>query len=201
MTIAPSFCGVVLAAGESSRMERDKALLTYGGRTFLAGAIESLRPHTDLVLVVVGRNAAALSPIVYAAGAFLVENPEPERGQFSSLQAGLREVLNRGRDAAIVMLVDRPPVAEATVAQLRQAFLAAAHRGRWAVVPEYHGQHGHPLVVGREMIEAFLQAPVTSTAREVEHSLPERIEYVSVADPMVTFDIGSPEDYQRLAAS
>ena len=201
MAIGPSFCGVVLAAGESSRMERDKALLTYGGRTFLAGAIESLRPHTDMVLVVVGRNAEALTPIVYAAGAFLVENPEPERGQFSSLQAGLREVLNRGRDAAIVSLVDRPPVAEATVGQLRQAFLAASHHGRWAVVPEFKGRHGHPLVIGREMIEAFLQAPVTSTAREVEHSLPERIEYVAVADPMVTFDIDSPEDYQRLAAS
>jgi molybdenum cofactor cytidylyltransferase len=201
MAIAPSFCGVVLAAGESARMERDKALLTYRGRTFLAGAIETLRPHTEMVLVVVGRNREALSPIVYAAGAFLVENPEPERGQFSSLQAGLREVLNRGRDAAIVMLVDRPPVAEATVGQLRQAFLTAAHRGRWAVVPEYREQHGHPLIVGREMIEAFLQAPVTSNARAVEHSLPERIEYVKVEDPMVSFNVDSPEDYQRLAAS
>ncbi|HXE91400.1 MAG TPA: nucleotidyltransferase family protein [Terriglobales bacterium] len=200
MAIAPSFCGVVLAAGES-RDGRDKALLTYGGRTFLAGAIEALRPHTDMVLVVVGRNAELLSPVVYAAGAFLVENPEPERGQFGSLQAGLREVLNRGRDAAIVMLVDRPPVAEATIAQLRQAFLHAAGRGRWAVVPEHNGKHGHPLVVGREMIEAFLQAPVNSTAREVEHSLLDRIEYVAVSDPMVTFDVDSPEDDARRAAS
>ncbi len=64
----------------------------------------------DVVLVVVGKNEAALAPIVYANGASLVVNPDPERGQFSSLRVGLQEVLNRGRDAAMVTLVDRPPV-------------------------------------------------------------------------------------------
>ena len=35
--------------------------------------------------------------------------PIPSRGQFSSLRVGLHEVLNRGRDTAIITLVDRPP--------------------------------------------------------------------------------------------
>src|SRR5436853_891409 len=147
MARAPSFAGVILAAGESSRMARDKALLPWHGKTFLGSAIASLHPHCDLVLVVAGANAEALKPTVFSTGAFMVMNPHPERGQFSSLQVGLQEVLNRGRDAAIVTLVDRPAASVATVGELRARFLEVSPSGSWAVVPEYQGTHGHPIVI------------------------------------------------------
>ncbi len=201
MTISPSFCGVILAAGESLRMGQEKALLTYRGTTLLGGGIESLRPHTEMVVVVAGKNAEAISPVVYAAGAFLVENPAPERGQFSSLQVGLREVLYRGRDAAIVLLVDRPAAERETVGYLRQSFLQKSAEGIWAVVPEYAGRHGHPIVVGREMMEAFLRAPATTSARDVKNSLPGRVAYVPVEDPLVAMNVNTPEDYARLTAT
>ena len=63
-----------------------------------------------MVLVVAGQNADRLQLVVDAHNAFLVVNPKPDRGQFSSMQIGLREVLNRGRDAAFLVPVDRPPV-------------------------------------------------------------------------------------------
>src|SRR5262245_23895815 len=107
MALAPSFAGVILAAGASSRMGRDKALLPWQGGTFLSAAIRALQPMTDLVIVVAGANAGELTPIVNANAAFLVVNPDPEQGQFSSLRIGLQEVLNRGRDAAVITLVDR----------------------------------------------------------------------------------------------
>jgi len=127
-----------------------------------------------------------------------VENPNPELGQFSSLQTGLEEVLNRGRDAAIVTLVDRPPAQPATVQKLLDRFLQVC-QSRWlAVVPEFNQHHGHPIVVGREMIEAFLKAPATSTAREIEHSLHQVIDYFPVDDPAVTTNINTPEEYEQL---
>src|ERR1051326_7295132 len=105
MPLSPSFAGVVLAAVASSRMGRDKALLPWRDGTFLSTAIRVLQPATELVLVVAGANAAALEPIANAYAAFMVVNPEPQRGQFSSLQVGLQDVLNRGRDAAIEHLL------------------------------------------------------------------------------------------------
>lgn len=206
MSRSPSFAGVILAAGESSRMGTDKALLPWPpeatGRppskeTFLSAAIRSLTSAADFVVIVAGRNESALAPIVYANGASMVTNPDPGQGQFSSLQVGLHEVLNRGRDAAIVTLVDRPPVGSATVQLLRNAF-ESAPQNIWAVVPEVSGKHGHPYVVGRELIEAFLQAPPTASARDVEHRYQDRIQYVEVSDPFVALNINTPEDYAAL---
>ncbi len=197
----PGFCGVILAAGSSSRMGREKALLPWGQGTILTGDIEVLNATCDMVLVVTGKNTDALRPVIDANGAFLVVNPEPERGQFSSLQTGLRAVLNYGRDAAVITLVDRPPATMSTVTRLRDSYVSRAESGIWAVVPQYGEQHGHPIVVGREMITAFLQAAATATARQIEHDNQQHIAYVPVDDPLTVVNIDTPDDYQRLLAS
>jgi len=207
-----AFCGLILAAGESSRMGRDKALLPWPPQpavssagsatkttdTFLSAAIRLFFSHVDVVLVVVGKNEAALSPVVYANGASLVVNPDPARGQFSSLRVGLHEVLNRGRDAAMVTLVDRPPVRMETLATLEAAYEQAVLQRKWAAIPEYQGKHGHPILAGREMLEAFLRAPETSNARDVEHAHQTEIEYVPVDDPLVAVNVDTPDQYGSL---
>lgn len=199
MALAPSFAGVILAAGASSRMGRDKALLPWREGTFLSTAIRALQPLTDLVIVVAGGNAAELAPVVNANAAFMVVNPNPGLGQFSSLQTGLQEVLNRGRDAAIVTPVDRPAPSVATIERLKSEFLASA-AGTWAVVPEHGGKHGHPIVIGREMIGAFLDAPSSSSGREVEHAAQNHIWYLVVEDPLVVANVNSPDDLEKLKA-
>ena len=208
MSRSVSFAGVILAAGESSRMGRDKALLPWpptsdlqvpSSESFLSAAIRSLALSTDFVIVVAGQNEAALTPIIYSNGASIVVNPDPSRGQFSSLQVGLREVLNRGRDAAFITLVDRPPANAATVQTLRESF-EAAPQTTWALVPEFSGKHGHPFAVGREMIERFLREPVTGNAREVEHRHQEHIQYLAVTDANVALNINTPQDYEALLA-
>jgi len=187
-------------------MGTDKALLPWppslpgqlpSSETFLSAAIASLMLATDFVLIVAGKNEATLAPTVYASGASMVINPDPGRGQFSSLQVGLHEVLNRGRDAAVITLVDRPPISPGTVQLLRDAF-ESAPADVWAVVPDFSGKHGHPYLVGRELIEAFLQAPATASAREVERRFQEHIQYVAVSDPFVALNINTPEDYAAL---
>ncbi len=197
MALSPSFAGLILAAGASSRMGRDKALLPWGEGTFLSAAIRALQPATELVIVVGGANAANLRPVVDAHAAFLVVNPSPQQGQFSSLQAGLREVLNRGRDAAIITLVDRPAANVQTVQQIKSAFLGSEDN-IWAMVPEYADKHGHPFAIGREMIEAFLRAPVQSSARDVEHANQDHIRYLAVNDPLVAANVDTPEDFEKI---
>jgi CTP:molybdopterin cytidylyltransferase MocA len=195
---SPAFAGVILAAGASSRMGTDKALLEFNGSTFLSGAIQLLQSACDYVLVVTGANTDLLRPIIYEHSGYLVANPKPERGQFSSLRLGLQGVLDRGRDTACVTLVDRPAARVDTLAKLQERFLQTTPESVWAAVPQFGEKHGHPVIFAREMIEVFLRADAVSTAREIEHEHQEKIEYVAVDDHRVVLNVNTPEDYSTL---
>jgi CTP:molybdopterin cytidylyltransferase MocA len=211
MVRSPNFCGLILAAGESSRMGRDKALLPWppaepdaqagtNTQTFLSSAIQSLSPFVEIVIVVTGNNYESVAPLAYANGAKVVRNPEPEQGQFSSLKIGLQQVLNYGRDAAMITLVDRPPANSSALEKLTTAFLNSP-TDIWAVIPEYQGRHGHPILFGREMIEVLLKAPLSANARDVEHQNQQHIRYATVDDPAVTLNVNTPEEYAALKSA
>lgn len=202
-------CGLILAAGKSSRMGSDKALLPWPplapgaaalpAQTLLSAAILALKPLTHGVIVVAGGNAGRLAPAVEASGALMARNPNPERGQFSSLQVGLRKLIACGFDAAMITPVDCPPLSSASLELLCTSFESAVSRGLWAVAPENNGRHGHPLLADRDLISAFLAAPVTSNAREILHTHARCIQYVVVPDSLARAGLNTPDDYAARA--
>ncbi len=204
MTRMPSLGGVILAAGQSTRMGRDKALLpwppdsTDEQDTLLSAAIKAFSEFNDLVIVVGGKNSSSLAHVVDANAAHLVVNPDPDRGQFSSLQCGLQELLNRGRDAAMITLVDRPPVRASTLETMLAEFPKALSSGKWVLVPEYKRNHGHPILIGREFIELFLKAPTTDNAGNMQRQNQTHIQYFPVDDPLIAMNVNTPKDYSNL---
>jgi len=202
-------CGIILAAGESSRMGSDKALLPWppptpgsevpSRHTLLSAGILALDPLTRAIIVVAGKNADSIATVVGACGAYLAHNPDPNRGQFSSLQIGLRAALDRDCDSAMITPVDCPPLTPSTLALLRESFERAVARDFWAVVPQNNGKHGHPLLVSRDLINALLDAPVDSNARKVLHAHADRIEYVPVPDDLSRAGMNTPEEYASYA--
>ncbi|MGH7486583.1 MAG: nucleotidyltransferase family protein, partial [bacterium] len=105
---------IVLAAGRSSRMGRAKATLPLGhGHTFLTRVVRTfLDAGVDDVLVVVGHDADAIAASFSESGlpARFVLNRNYDRGQLSSLLAGLSAIDRPGISAVLVTLVDVPLV-------------------------------------------------------------------------------------------
>ena len=186
---------IVLAAGASSRMGRPKALLRIDGVTFVRRVLETLRAGgIGRAVVVVRPGAAEIAAEVAAAGAGpTIENPEPERGQLSSLLAGLNAVDGAGVEGVLVTLVDVPLVSAATVAALLE-------RSRTSPAPilraVHQGRHGHPVVFMRAVFDALRQADPSAGAKAVVRA--HAVEDVSVEDAGVAEDIDTPADYTRL---
>jgi molybdenum cofactor cytidylyltransferase len=188
--------GLILAAGESSRMGRDKALLTYRGRTFLETIVTTLREAgIEHVAVVLGHHAEEIQQAIKLEGVEIVVNSEYHRGQTSSLQAGLRALASDDLEAIVLCLVDHPAVSPATVRTLVEAF----HQSHAPVViPTYQGQHGHPVIIGRALFSELLSLDPGEGANTVIRKYRDATQLVEVDDPGILRDVDDPETYHHL---
>src|SRR5215831_17724193 len=91
------FAGILLAAGRSSRMGRCKAALEIGGVSFVARCVQTYaEAGLDPIVVVVGEAREEVTAALPARIAVrLTVNPNPERGQLSSLHEALRLLLEQ----------------------------------------------------------------------------------------------------------
>jgi molybdenum cofactor cytidylyltransferase len=187
--------GIILAAGASSRMGSPKALLEYRGETFIGRLVRLLSKVSNPVIVVLGYQAATIRPAIDGK-ATLVINPEPERGQLSSLQTAL-SALPADSEGFLFTPVDSPAVTSETVERV-----AAEFRRRdpaiLLVIPRYHAKHGHPVFATRAIAGEILALPATGQARDVIHCHIAETIYVDVDDPGILTDVDDPEAYQLL---
>lgn len=191
--------GIILAAGESSRMGRDKALLRLGEETFLSHLMGVLHAAgLDLIRVVLGANAETVRRAMRFGPAEVVINTMWQQGQLSSLQAALRSLPAGAVDAAVVALVDHPKVSAALVRALVAAFRTS---GKAIVIPTYRGRRGHPVVFSSALFSALLAAPLAQGARQVIHEHGGDLLELPTEEEGVVLDIDDPESYRRLQSS
>jgi molybdenum cofactor cytidylyltransferase len=185
---------IILAAGESRRMGRPKALLPFRGGTFISVLAETLGSCCSPVYAVFGFDAEQLMknapPSVVA-----VENPDYRQGMLTSLQAGLH-ALGELPEHILFTLVDHPAVEPGTVL----ALLSAKHSGARLIMPRYAGKRGHPVIVRREIAQEIVTEPATWKLNQVLDRHAGEIHYVDVNDPGVCDDIDDPRLYRDLLA-
>ena len=188
---------IILAAGASQRMGAPKALLDLHGETFIARLARVMGASCDTVTVVLGNHAEQIRPHV-PTRVRVVVNPDPDRGQLSSLQTAL-VVLPENVTGIAFIPVDCPAVAETTVAALAHSF---AHRdpATLFVIPRLANKRGHPVFAARSIADEFLALAPTEEARIVVHRHISHTQYVDVTDSGIFADIDTPEAYQRLLA-
>lgn len=195
--IPPCVAGIILAAGESSRMGTDKALLALGGETFLNRLLKVFSAEVDPVLVVLGHHADEIAATVDAQlPVSVLLNPDYKLGQLSSLKAALRYLSEQQAvDAALLCLVDHPGVSKSIVRGLIERFRQTAAP---VVVPSCRNRRGHPVLFARKLFPELLEAPLEHGAISVLRKYEKEFEYVVTEDEGVLLDVDLPADYEAL---
>jgi molybdenum cofactor cytidylyltransferase len=187
---------LILAAGESSRMGSDKALLAYRGSTFLEHIVNTLHDaEIERVAVVLGHHAEEIRRAVKLPATEVVVNQNYRAGQTSSLQAGLHALDRPDVDAVVLCLVDHPAISAEVVKTLVSTFEKSSAP---AVIPTYHGQRGHPVLMARQLFAGLLALSPNEGANTVVRKYRETTEFVEVQDSGVVLDIDIPESYARI---
>lgn len=181
-------------------MGSPKALLEYQGEAFLNRLIRVLGAVCDPVIPVLGYHANVIRAEAIRAqaigGAQFVVNPDPDRGQLSSLQTGLAAVPG-GVEGFLFTPVDSPAIQENTLQQLVAGFRNRKPETRF-VIPRYEGQRGHPVFAASSLLAEFLALPLTAQAKDIVHAYVPRTEYLDVNDPGILADIDDRKAYEQL---
>jgi len=184
--------GLLLAAGESSRMGSPKALLSYREESLPARLVGLFGSRCAPVIVVLGAASDEIRARAIRPAQFVV-NAEYRRGQASSMQCGLRAVPAEA-EGVLFTLVDHPAVAASTI----DALLGPRDARRLVRVPRYRGRRGHPVWFSRELIGEFLALADDGAARDVMAAHAGETEYLDVDDAGIVADIDDPASYRGL---
>jgi CTP:molybdopterin cytidylyltransferase MocA len=176
------------------------ALLTPDGNTFVTHIVRTLHAAgvVDLVIVT-GRHHDAVIDALARDGQItsprIVCNPDPSRGQLSSLIAGMATVITPSTEAVMMTLVDVPLVQVATVT----AVIDAWRRSRAPIVrPAIGDRHGHPVIFDRAVFDELRRAPLDAGAKSVVRAHQDEIVNVAVDDEECVRDVDTPDDYDEM---
>jgi len=183
--------GVILAAGQSTRLGQPKQLLPLNGRPLLQHVVSAACDSAlDEVVVVVGALLEELRAVLHLGRARLVVNTRYADGQSTSLHRGL-EVLDDDSEGVLFLLGDQPGVTSALVDRL----VARYRAGDAAIVaPRFLDGLGNPVLFDRALWPELRQLSGDTGAREILRARRADVREVAVAAPRLP-DVDTWDDY------
>lgn len=186
---AKDVTAIVLAAGFSRRMGKDKLLLPFGSGTLLSHAVELLLalPFGQRLLVTTpARRQALRLPETIT----VIENHAPHAGQSTSVKLGTAAAQGK---AYLFLTADQPFLNRQTVEYLL-GFADETH----IVYPTSGGNPASPVLFPACFREALLQLEGDQGGRSIRQAHPEAQYPIEIAYPHVLRDIDTQSDYDEL---
>jgi molybdenum cofactor cytidylyltransferase len=185
---------ILLAAGSSSRLGRAKQLIGFQGKTLIQKAIdEANKSRADCLVVVLGANAELIQTgFDYSSNPFIV-NPDWQQGMSSSMQAGLRFLMEKEViDHVVLMLCDQPFV---DASLLDELITTKETSGKGIVAAAYSSTLGVPALFDRRYFEELLQLTGSEGAKKVIFK--HQAEVRALDFPLGAVDLDTEEDVNQ----
>lgn len=185
--------GLILAAGESSRLGRPKQLVKYKGNSLLNHAINTLlETGINDVFVVLGANRNRIASSIHSSEVITIYNDQWRDGMGSSLSAGIRALeFDDQIEAVLVILSDQPKITAAHY----NALVSSSKEKEQIVCSAYDGAIGVPAIFPRSCFRDLKALTGDKGARPVIDSYENKIS-IPCADCGI--DIDTPDDLINL---
>jgi molybdenum cofactor cytidylyltransferase len=185
---------ILLGAGESKRMGKDKLSLPWGRKTILEHCLQTLlRSRVKEVILVVNDRTEMIVRHWSKKRVKAVVNPDYRKGMSSSIRCGLK-VLDPKSDGILISLGDQPFIRTRTINALIGAFGRAEGK---IIVPSFRGRRGHPVIFHRKYEEELLRLRGDAGGKTIMMKHPEDVRIIPVKSEGVLRDIDTWEDYKK----
>jgi molybdenum cofactor cytidylyltransferase len=183
---------LILAGGESRRMNSPKMLLPFDGKTIIEKVIENVTAsEVNLTVVVLGGFKDKIIDVIKEYPVSFCYNENYKQGMLSSVKSGFMS-LPAGYDATLVFLGDQPmippEVTNAVIAAYRQT-------GKGIVMPVCNTKRGHPLLISSGYKDEIEKLDEKDGLRTLAQKFPEDVLEVETNTTSIFRDIDTPEDY------
>ena len=185
---------ILLAAGSSSRLGRAKQLIEFQGKTLIQKAIdEANKSQADCLVVVLGSNTELIQTGFESSSAPLIINSDWQQGMSSSMQAGLRFLMeNEVIEQVVLMLCDQPFV---DASLLDELITAKETSGKGIVAAAYSNTLGVPALFDRRYFEELVQLTGSEGAKKVIFN--HQAEVHALDFPLGAVDLDTEEDINQ----
>jgi molybdenum cofactor cytidylyltransferase len=193
---------VILGAGASARMGKPKLLLPWRGTTVIGHLLSQWREIGAGQIAIVLRAADAALATELDRLDFpkpdRIENPQPERGMFSSVVCAANwngwweEISNWA-----IILGDQPHLRSET---LRQLVEFSTQNKEVICQPAFGGRTGHPVILPRRAFEELKNSSAATLKDFLKLTALPRVQCSGAGDGLL-LDMDTPEDYKRLQDS
>ena len=192
----PIIYSLIISAGLSSRMGKFKPVLSYNGKSFIQNIILRLDSVCDKIIIITGRKAIEVEENVNQISTHseieFVHNANFEKGMFSSLQAGLAEVIEC--DWILYHFVDQPGL---PIEFYKEFVEQIDDKNNW-IQPKINEQKGHPVLIHKYLTQLIISASVDSNLREISNDPVVKKKFWECGYKNIFQDIDTEKDYSEL---
>jgi molybdenum cofactor cytidylyltransferase len=187
---------IVLAAGQSKRMQRSKIVLPWGKTTIISHIItEFKKAGIEKIVVVTGGYRELVEAEVDRSLAETVFNPDYENDEMSiSLKVGLNSIDIENYDAGFIALGDQPNIYSNDIHKMIKKHNELPEK---IIIPSYTMRRGHPWLIPDKYFSELIKLSPPDTMRTFINDHVPDIEYVVVEHPEILQDLDTPQDYQQ----
>lgn len=187
---------LILAAGESKRMNGIKQLLPWKNTTLLGNAIEqAIQSKGDAVYVVLGANANRITPTIVHYNIQTIENKNWKNGLGNSIAAGIQYIKENQQqcDAILITLADQPLI---TAAYFNSLIDEYAKKEAKIIASETNNSPCVPAIFDALYFEQLSQLDQDKGAKEILLAAQKEVHRVPAAANLI--DIDTTSDYEEL---